>query len=85
MRHSTDEAIAALRLVSGAKVLRVDAVTAVLPIAAKVALPHGSRRLWLIYTAEPKPAGVDSAEAQTRVLRIVDDETLQPAGATTCP
>lgn len=85
MRHSTVDAIAALQLVSGAKVLRVDAVTAALPIAAKVALPHGSRRLWLIYTAEPTSAGTGSTAAESHVLRIVDDETLQPAGATACP
>jgi hypothetical protein len=89
MRHSADDAVAALGLGSTARVVRVDAVRAALPIASKLGLPRGSRRLWLVYTAEPTTpdtgAAGPSTTAESRVLRVVDDETLQPAGATACP
>lgn len=89
MRHSSDDAVATLRLSSTAKVVRVEAIEAALPLAAKVRLPTGPRRLWLVYTVEEDPVvsvGATSSTApESRLLRVVDDETLRPAGAVACP
>lgn len=75
---------------------RVVLVRAPIPDAHAYRLPHGSRRVWLVYTTEsggPAPADVSpppgvpgppSFPAVLRAVHLVDDQTLRFAGNYSC-
>lgn len=90
MRHTVGEAIGVLQLDPKSKVLGTEAAQAAIPapLPAKLGLPNGLRKLWLVYTLDPPVTHTQAVVlpgAHNRILHIVDDATLQPGGAMVCP